>query len=188
MTWARFWAVDLHVHTPASQDVDAETYGGDSPEDVVQAALSAGLDAIAITDHNTTAWCEAVAAAGTECGVMVLPGVEISTSEGHLLAIFEIGTPAQEINDVLVRLGIKTADHGKLNISAEVGFERAAQEVTEAGGLAIAAHIDRTKGLLKLPVQTHVNRLLALETLAALVRGHEKVPTCGQEEVPTLLT
>ena len=52
---ARFWAVDLHVHTPGSSDAKDEHYG--TPGDIVEAALAAGLDAIAITDHNTVSWC-----------------------------------------------------------------------------------------------------------------------------------
>ena len=57
---AVFWQVDLHVHTPASADVDPDTYGASTPEDIVKAASDAGLDAIAIVDHNTVDWCEDV--------------------------------------------------------------------------------------------------------------------------------
>jgi hypothetical protein len=45
--WARFWAVDLHVHTPGSRDVKPENFG--SASDIVSAAIAAGLDAIATT-------------------------------------------------------------------------------------------------------------------------------------------
>ena len=38
---ARFWAIDLHVHTPASRDVSERQYGEASPEAVVRAALAA---------------------------------------------------------------------------------------------------------------------------------------------------
>jgi hypothetical protein len=39
-----------------------------------------------------------------------LPGVEISTTEGHLLGIWEEGTDSSVIDDVLVVLGIKTSE------------------------------------------------------------------------------
>ena len=103
-TGARFWAVDLHTHTPASRDVQEKTYGATTPEEVVQAALDADLDAIAVTDHNTSSWCDKIAAAAAGKKLVVLPGVEISTTEGHLLAIWEEGTPSATINEVLVRL------------------------------------------------------------------------------------
>jgi predicted metal-dependent phosphoesterase TrpH len=52
---ARFWAVDLHVHTPASDDAKDEDFG--TAADIIEKALDAGLDAIAVTDHNAVAWC-----------------------------------------------------------------------------------------------------------------------------------
>lgn len=167
-TFATFWEVDLHVHTPASKDVNDLVYGGTTPEDVVQAALKANLDAIAITDHNTTEWCDQVAAAAADSALIVLPGVEISTKEGHLLAIWEEGTPAKAINETLVRLNIRENDWGNLNTTTEVGFAAAAREVSQDGGIAIAAHIDANKGLLKLPVPATVRAILVEEALAAV--------------------
>lgn len=62
--------IDLHVHTDASD-------GTDAPADVVAAAAAAGLDVIAITDHDTTAgWAPAVAARPP--GLTLVPGVEFS--------------------------------------------------------------------------------------------------------------
>jgi hypothetical protein len=167
-TWARFWAVDLHVHTPASRDVDVAKYGGSSAGEVVQAAIKAGLDCIAVTDHNTADWCERVARAAAQSALVVLPGVEISTSEGHLLAIWDEGTSPGVVEDLLVKLGIERLDHGKLDVSATAGFAEAAKQVVASHGLAIAAHVDRPRGLLKLPVATHVNKLLRDENLAAV--------------------
>jgi hypothetical protein len=132
-SWARFWPVDLHVHTPGSSDAKAEDFG--SADEIVAAALAAGLDAIAITDHNTAAWCDQVALAAKDSALIVLPGVEISTTEGHLLAIWEQGTGSTIIRDLLVRLGISTPDHGKLDISAEVGIAKAAKEIASSGGV-----------------------------------------------------
>jgi predicted ATPase len=167
-SWARFWAVDLHTHTPASRDVNVDTYGASTPEEIVEAALMAGLDAIAITDHNTTTWCDDVAAAAKGKPLIILPGVEISTTEGHLLAIWEEGTPASTINETLVILGISGEDQGKLDIAARVGFSEASAKITGAHGLAIAAHVDRPRGLLELTVAAHVKRTLLDENLAAV--------------------
>lgn len=75
--------IDLHTHSSVSD-------GTDSPSMLVEAAIAAGLDTIAITDHDSTAgWEEARrAAAGTR--LTVIPGMELSTRLGwqsvHVLA------------------------------------------------------------------------------------------------------
>jgi predicted metal-dependent phosphoesterase TrpH len=64
-------AIDLHMHTIVSD-------GGDSPSELVAKAAAAGLDAIAVTDHDNDAGCAEAVAAGIERGVAVVRGVEIS--------------------------------------------------------------------------------------------------------------
>lgn len=75
--------VDLHTHSTASD-------GTDSPAELVRAAADAGLDVVALTDHDTIAgWDEATAEA-PQAGVTLVPGVEMSCAvDGislHLLA------------------------------------------------------------------------------------------------------
>lgn len=165
---ARFWAVDLHTHTPASRDVNSKVYGASTAKEVVEAAVSSGLDAIAVTDHNTTAWCDQVANAATGTSLVVLPGVEISTAEGHLLGIWDESTPSTVINELLVLLGIKGTDFGKLDIAANVGFAEAARKIVECGGIAVAAHIDRPRGLLELKVADHLRKTLLDPCMSAV--------------------
>ena len=63
--------IDLHTHSNASD-------GTDAPAGVVAAAGRAGLDVVALTDHDTTAgWAEASAAA-SPIGVAVVLGTEVS--------------------------------------------------------------------------------------------------------------
>ncbi|MFS0727752.1 PHP domain-containing protein [Paenibacillus sp. 1P07SE] len=64
---------DLHVHTNASD-------GLLSPASVVRRAQRAGLAAIAITDHDTMAGVREALQEGKRSGILVIPGVEISTS------------------------------------------------------------------------------------------------------------
>ncbi|TJY43266.1 PHP domain-containing protein [Cohnella pontilimi] len=64
---------DLHTHTTASD-------GRHRPEEVVHMASEAGLAAVAVTDHDTTAGTAEALEAGKRYGIRVLPGVEISTS------------------------------------------------------------------------------------------------------------
>jgi predicted metal-dependent phosphoesterase TrpH len=62
--------IDLHTHSHASD-------GTDSPAQVMAAAAAAGLDVVALTDHDTTAgWDDAMAARPD--GLTVVPGVEFS--------------------------------------------------------------------------------------------------------------
>lgn len=163
--WARFWAVDLHVHTPGSNDAKDEDFG--TAGEIVQAALRAGLDAIAVTDHNTAVWCDQMSAAAESTDLVVLPGFELSTSDGHLLGIWEEGTPAHRLEDVLVRLGIAREQFGNLDVVGAKGMAECAEEIVRAGGVAIAAHIDKERGILTQPVQTHVNQLLANPDITA---------------------
>ncbi len=98
--------IDLHTHSFFSGD------GISSPEDLIAAARAKGLNGIAITDHNT---CDAVNYL-LEQGLMrldglpvndflVLPGVEVTTADGHLLCIgaelpYLKGKPAREVCDI----------------------------------------------------------------------------------------
>lgn len=77
--------IDLHTHSSHSD-------GTEEPAVVVASAAAAGLDVIALTDHDvTTGWAEADAA-GSRHGVSVVPGIEVSCSARgitvHLLAYF----------------------------------------------------------------------------------------------------
>jgi len=74
--------VDMHVHTTASD-------GMDSPAEVVARAKGLGLEALAITDHDTLDGIEPAMKAGHVYGIEVIPGVELSTEnngkEIHIL-------------------------------------------------------------------------------------------------------
>ena len=103
--------VDLHTHSFFSGD------GISSPEDLIAAARAKGLSGIAITDHNT---CDAVNYL-LEKGLMrldglpvndflILPGVEVTTADGHLLCIgaelpYLKGKPAREVCDIIHERG-----------------------------------------------------------------------------------
>jgi len=59
----RFRKLDLHLHTPASKCFADQSATADQ---IVAAALSKGLDGIAITDHNSGAWVDDVKAAAAK--------------------------------------------------------------------------------------------------------------------------
>jgi len=78
-------AVDLHVHTTASD-------GSDTPEEIVRKAMDIGLEAVAITDHDTTDGITAAISAARGTGFEVIPGIEINTDyderEVHILGYY----------------------------------------------------------------------------------------------------
>lgn len=67
--------VDLHTHSSVSD-------GTEAPADLVRSARRAGVNTVALTDHDSTAgWADAAGAA-REVGVTLVPGMELSTRYG----------------------------------------------------------------------------------------------------------
>ena len=88
--------IDLHIHTTASD-------GTFTPEEVVREASRIGLAAVAITDHDTAAGYASAAAEGENCGLEVVPGIEISTkfrSAVHILGYY-IDAQSPALGEVL---------------------------------------------------------------------------------------
>lgn len=84
---------DFHIHSDASAD-------GHCPvEKIIETAIARGLDAVAITDHDTTAG--AVKALEIKTNLLIIPGIEVSTKDGHVLVlgttkVYAAGKPARE--------------------------------------------------------------------------------------------
>jgi PHP family Zn ribbon phosphoesterase len=80
---ARFYRADMHIHSyGASHDVRDATM---TPQAIVATAAREGLTIIAITDHNEIGNVEAALLAAQGSGIYVVPGIELSTPQGHLL-------------------------------------------------------------------------------------------------------
>src|SRR5205814_4514476 len=65
-------------------------------------------------------------------------------------------------------LKVLRADHGDLHKALRTGFAETAKIIAARGGLAIAAHADREKGLLRIPVADHVNQTRSEEHTSEL--------------------
>lgn len=163
MSGARFVRADLHVHTRPDTGAAIAT-----AEQYVQAALDADLAVMAVTDHNSTDATAAVMKAAEGTGLLLLPGVGISTNEGHLLAIFA--------PDALSTL-TSFAAHSNLKMSRDPrdGALRTARsmvdlvgEIAGVGGLAIPAHIDAKDGIQNAMSPRALADLLSSPGLAAL--------------------
>ena len=110
--------IDLHSHSFFSAD------GVSSPEEMIAAARAKGLNGIALTDHNTCEGIEYLTAKGyirpdgkPVDEFLVIPGVEVSTAEGHLLCL---GTTLPNLKGVPAL--------------------QVCKEIHARGGLAIPAH------------------------------------------------
>jgi 3',5'-nucleoside bisphosphate phosphatase len=119
--------IDLHTHSSVSD-------GTDTPEELVRKAAAAGLDVVALTDHDTFNGLNAAVAEGQRIGVQVLRGMELSCSRGgdsvHLLAYGADPLNADLIAELaLVRGGRKGRLAGVLMKLAELGVPVSEAEV-----------------------------------------------------------
>ena len=119
--------IDLHTHSSVSD-------GTDTPEELVRKAAAAGLDVVALTDHDTFDGLNAAVAEGQRIGVQVLRGMELSCSRGgdsvHLLAYGADPLNADLVAELaLVRGGRKGRLAGVLMKLAELGVPVSEAEV-----------------------------------------------------------
>lgn len=165
---ARWWKFDFHTHTPASKDTGAWQAAIGTPSELTPQAwllkyMAAGIDCVAVTDHNTGEWIDKLKAAymamkrEADAGTPVVgfrelhlfPGVEISVQGGfHLLAIFDPSASSQTINDLLARVDYDGTRGDSDGVTRE-GAARVVERVLAADGLAIPAHVESDKGLLQ---------------------------------------
>jgi predicted metal-dependent phosphoesterase TrpH len=73
--------IDPHVHTEESYDANAPV------ERVLERAATVGLDGVVVTDHDAIRESRRAADLAAGYGLVGLPGVEVSTADGHLLAL-----------------------------------------------------------------------------------------------------
>lgn len=152
---------DLHVHTVLSPCAEIEML----PPLIVQEAQNAGIQIIAITDHNATGNIAAVQAAAAGTGLVVLPGMELQTREEvHVLCLFDDLDQALELQQTVDRLlptvpndpehfGVQlfvdaagelvSQEERLLLTSVDISFSDAFRLVNALGGLFIPAHVNR---------------------------------------------
>jgi len=141
---ARFHSVDLHIHSyGASHDVKDTPM---TPKAIVDSAVKQSLRVIAITDHNSDVNVqEAIDHAQEKHSglILVIPGVEVTTAHGHLLAYFAPNRTA-DLAKFLSRLDL-IGEKGGDNTRTAKSMADTIAEAETLGGICIAAHIDREK-------------------------------------------
>lgn len=130
------YACDLHTHTTASD-------GQYTPTQLVGLAKAAGIQTLAITDHDTIAGVDEAIEAGKALGLRVIRGVELSANEHHNFHI--LGYGFQEGDTALSRLceqlraGRDERKYRIIDFLREQGADVSLSEVEEmAGGTVIA--------------------------------------------------
>ena len=130
---------DMHVHTPCSVCYSEKDV---KPEEIIEAALDSGLDMMVVADHNSASGLKDIRrAAGTN--IRIFPAVEVTTKNGHFLAVFDIDKNVKDIEAFLDFIGIDPEGQGDAHTVAADETLVTLQKIHECGGLAIAAHIDR---------------------------------------------
>ena len=165
---AQWFKADLHIHTPASEDFKGNREDT-TPRDFVDIAIEKGLDAIAITDHNTVDWCDKVREAAKGTGLVVFPGVEVSTKDGHVLALFDVNAKTEDMKEFLISVKIPYHKFGDVEYSSSLEIREISDVIAKYGGVAIAAHVYQKRGFLKMiQVAQHRNDAYRSPNLWAL--------------------
>lgn len=158
-----FVRADLHVHTHKDTEVDP------APDlaRYVAAALAAGIEVLAVTDHNQVRFVRPAIAAAQGTTLTVLPGIEISTHDGHLLALF-----APDAVDALEALAhgdqLKLKRISQTDLRSTRSMLDLIEEIHQRGGLAIPAHVDASNGAVERLSAAQLTELLTSPALAGI--------------------
>lgn len=138
---ALFYKADLHIHsfgTTGSFDV---TDTSNTPQNIVDTAISKGLKVISITDHNEIINSLTAIDYANGKDILVIPGVEVSTTQGHILLYFETFEKLRQF-------------YGNLTFNVEKSICN--QSITEClnyaeryQGIGVLAHINLDSGFEK---------------------------------------
>lgn len=136
-----------------------------SPSQIVERAVAAGMDGIALTDHQSARNCPAVAECARKAGVGCLFGMELQTAEEvHTVALFDSVEQALALTDWVYEAMPKRVNDPEtfgdqpvvtwdddivelewriLAMGCRRTIPEAAEKIHALGGIYIAAHIDR---------------------------------------------
>jgi PHP family Zn ribbon phosphoesterase len=158
----RRYSYDLHVHSCLSPCADNDN----TPNNIAGMAVIAGLDIIALTDHNTCMNCPAFFVAAERYGIIPIAGMELTTSEDiHIVCLFPDLDSAMAFDNEIRshRTLIKNRkdifgeqlildgednvigeDEFLLTIATDISSDDVSDIVTQYGGLCFPAHIDKS--------------------------------------------
>lgn len=168
----QWFAMDLHMHTPASSDYQEP---GISYLDILRRAEARNLDIIGFADHNTVAGYRRMQDEieqlrllrsltrilpdeelrlkeyeRLQAKVLVLPGFEFTATFGfHIMGIFAPDKPIRELEHILLDLNVpgNQLELGSVTVGASTDVLSAYRAIRDAGGLVIAAHANSSSGV-----------------------------------------
>ncbi len=160
---SRFY-YDFHNHSCLSPCGDDDC----TPASLAGMGALAGLDLMALTDHNTVKNCPAFYAAAESYGVIPIAGMELTTAEDiHVVCLFETLDEAMSFGETVrtrrMRLRNKPETFGNqlimnendevtgidpflLVVATTIALEEVVELVTSHNGICYPAHIDRQSG------------------------------------------
>lgn len=152
---------DLHIHSCLSPCGDDDM----TPNNIVNMALLAGLDVIALTDHNSCKNCPALLKAAERAGLTAIPGMELCTAEEcHIVCLFstlekaaafdqmveKTLPPVENRADIFGEQRLMDAEDTVyarypvlLTTASAISVDEVVPLVRKYGGVAFPAHIDR---------------------------------------------
>lgn len=152
---------DFHIHSCLSPCGDDDM----TPANIVGTATLAGLNIVALTDHNTAKNCPAFFKFAKKYGIVAVAGMELTTSEDiHIICLFEKLDDAmsfdKEVEKHRVLVQNRPEIFGKQQILDEedrvvgeeefllinatnISVENVSEVVSSFGGICFPAHIDR---------------------------------------------
>ncbi|AXX95700.1 TrlF family AAA-like ATPase [Arcobacter ellisii] len=138
---ADFVRADLHIHSYGKDGSFDVTDSSMTPQNIVDIAIENNLSIISITDHNEIQNSKKAIDYANNKNILVIPGIEISTTQGHLLVYFETYEQLRKF-------------FGKLTISddkerCEQGIVQCLRFASEFNGFGVLAHIELDSGFEK---------------------------------------
>lgn len=113
--------LDMHIHSCYSINLWGNNIfmppSRSTPEDIIKSAVKKGITCIGIMDHDTVAGSLHAAKLAKKYKVVIMPGAEVSSRDGHILAY-----------------GIQE------NIKSKLSAEETVELIKQQGGFAVAAH------------------------------------------------
>ena len=146
---------DLHIHSTYSHDATSTVRA------VLKQAADTGLNVIAVTDHDEIRGSLEAQELASKYGIESIPAVEVSTKEGHLVALFVKTLPPAGLTlvDTLIHIGrlggVAIAPHPFNNLPSSLSMEAVVGALTNP----------RAKGVLK-GIETHNMSTQSFDTVA----------------------
>ena len=139
--------------------------------------MAAGIDCVAVTDHNTAGWIDKLKSQYRMLErehphgfreLHLFPGVELTVHGGaHLLAIFDPKTTELDLIQLLGKIGLPATPEDPSSLCTEGSFPQVVRSIIKSGGIAIPAHADDSHGVLNAYSGQTLQQILKLHSIRA---------------------